>query len=222
MVYFMQLGGGMRTILDDVYLLESTRFVNVFVLGNPKEYCLVDAGMERTADALLSELEDAGFSIGNLTAVILTHSHPDHIGGLPRLLEVSIPKLYAHFADVPSIEQKLRENSKEKADVDIVLENGSLIDVLGGLEVISTPGHTPGCIALYQRQRKIMFFSDVIKVVEGIGLRVGQPEKYNNDTQQTMEDGQKLLGYEIESALLSHGDPLLKEDIHKLYALKRP
>ncbi len=211
----------MRTIFDDIYLLDATGRVNTFVLGNKSEYCLVDTGFPDTADAMIEELQQSGYPLSHLTKIIITHDHPDHIGGLPRLLEVSNPKLYAHKDDVSGIEQKVSKALNRKIAIDVVLVEGSTIEVLGGLEVISTPGHTLGCIALYQRQRKIMFLSDVIKVVDGVGLQIAQPEKYNRDTAQTIQDGLRLLSYDIESALLNHGQPILKADIQSLYDLKK-
>lgn len=42
--------------------------------------------------------------------------------------------------------------------IHISLSDGDCLEALGGLHVISVPEHTPGCIALYQKERKIMFF----------------------------------------------------------------
>jgi glyoxylase-like metal-dependent hydrolase (beta-lactamase superfamily II) len=92
--------------------------------------------------------------------------------------------------------------------VDISLNNGDTINVLGGLNVISVPGHTPGSIALYEEKRRIMFFGDVIRNSEKRGLTVGIPEKFNCDTHQTEADAALLLSYSIDYALLSHGEPV--------------
>ena len=93
--------------------------------------------------------------------------------------------------------------------VDIALRTGEIIDVLGGLQVIHVPGHTPGSIALYQPERQIMFFGDVIRNHPRRGLQIGVPEDYNVDTPQTRRDAHQLVTYPIELALFSHGDPIL-------------
>ena len=81
---------------------------------------------------------------------------------------------------------------------------------MGGLQVINVPGHTPGSIALYQREMKIMFFSDVVRNKGNKGIVIGVPEKFNYDTEQTLKDFKKLISYPIEIALFGHGEPLLK------------
>ncbi len=94
--------------------------------------------------------------------------------------------------------------------VDSTVENGDIIDLLGGFEVINVQGHTPGSIALYNKENKIMFFSDVIRNNEGKGLTLGIPQKFNVDFEQTKKDGEKLIGYDFEIALFSHGEPITK------------
>ena len=210
----------MVRILDDIYMTESTGFVNAYIVGKKQNYTLIDTGFDGTADALINELETAGLKLENIADIIITHGHPDHIGGLKKILAKVNPGLSAHRSDVESIQRELGKADCAKTVIDTVLEDGGNINVLGGLEVINLPGHTPGSIALYQKDKKIMFTGDVIKDVEGRGLCIGVPEEYNNDTEQTLKDGQRILEYEIETLLLSHGAPILKDNIQRLYDLK--
>jgi glyoxylase-like metal-dependent hydrolase (beta-lactamase superfamily II) len=46
--------------------------------------------------------------------------------------------------------------------VDLLLEDGDIVDALGGLRVLHTPGHTPGSISLYQPERGIVFCGDLL------------------------------------------------------------
>ncbi len=210
----------MVEILKDVYSLEKSGFVNIFVIGTREAFSLIDTGIAETAAGVIDELENEGFKLKNLFSIILTHRHPDHIGGLKEILELSTPVLYAHKSDAAAIQSELAKKQCRKIVIDSELEHGDSVDLLGGLEVINLPGHTPGSIALYQRDKKIMFIGDVIKEVDGRGLCIGAPEHYNFDTEQTIRDGLSLLEYDIETALLSHGTPIMKHDIQKLYNLK--
>jgi hypothetical protein len=88
--------------------------------------------------------------------------------------------------------------------VDTTVSNGDTIDALGGLQVIHVPGHTPGSIALYQPQRHIMFFGDII-FNEG-GLKVA-PKIFNVDTAKVTEAAHKLAAYDIDIACFGHGEP---------------
>ncbi|MFB0920773.1 MAG: hypothetical protein QMB62_07820 [Oscillospiraceae bacterium] len=71
-------------------------------------------------------------------------------------------------------------------------------------------GYTPESIALYQAEKKIMFFNDVIRNDEEKGLVIGIPEKFNVNTDQVHIDAKNLLNYPIEYALFGHGSPILK------------
>ncbi len=210
----------MEKIIEGLYIIKNVGVANVFVIGDKENYSLIDTGMENGTDYLIKELKENGFEPGRLSRIILSHYHPDHVGGLKKLMLLSAAVLEAHENDVDSITSVLCSCGCCRDKIDVELKDGDFIDLIGGLEVINVSGHTPGSIALYQRDKKIMFFGDVIKDIEGQGLCIGIPEHYNHDTQQTLKDGQKLLNYEIEIALFSHGEPVLKPDINKLYQLK--
>ena len=216
----------MKKILDDIYLIEGVGSANVFLLKSNKVFTLIDSGIFKQTDLLISQIVKEGFTLNDLNLIILTHCHCDHIGGVAELVKLSNAKVAAHEDDIPYITQDkvidgpyhqmmIEEQKYMKklgcriSHVDITLHDGDIIDVLGGLEVLSVPGHTPGSIALYQSDKKIMFFGDVIRNNEKHGLTVGLPEKFNCDTARVKEDASKLLSYPIELALFSHGDPIL-------------
>lgn len=170
----------MKKILDDVYVIQGIGSANVFLLASGSGITLIDSGIFMQTDQLIDQITKAGFGITQLDMIILTHCHCDHIGGAAALVKQSNGKLAAHEADIPFITQEkvisgpyhhmMIEEQKHMKKlgcqinrVDIALHDGDVIDVLGGLEVISVPGHTPGSIAFYQAERQIMFFGDVIK-----------------------------------------------------------
>ena len=211
----------MLKVTDNIYIPESAVFVKVFVLGDKDDFTLIDTGVPEMGEPIIQELEADGFKLENLKQVILTHKHIDHIGGLKTILEHCSPALAAHENDIAAIEADMKKMQFAKTTIDKHLKDGDIIDLLGGLKVINLPGHTAGSIALYQKNKKMMFVGDVIKDIPDNGLCIGKPEHYNEDTEQTLIDGQKLLEYDIEIALLSHGRPILKDDIDKLYKLKK-
>ena len=92
--------------------------------------------------------------------------------------------------------------------VHVSLKNNDIIDSFGGLKVIHVPGHTPGSIALYQSEKKVMIFGDVIRNKGDKGLVIGVPDKFNFDTNQTIKDAQLLSAYPIKIALFGHGIPI--------------
>lgn len=217
----------MQKIFDNLFLIENEKGANVYLIDNGDSFDLIDSAMFKETDKLIANIEQDGFHIRKLRTVILTHCHCDHIGGAAELVRYTGAKLAAHTEDIPyMLHEKVISGSyhnmmvQEQAfmkqlncviqKVDIPLSDNDIIDTLGGLQVIHVPGHTPGSIALYQPENKIMFFSDVIRNKERKGLVIGIPEKFNFNTEQTIMDAQKLVEYPIDYALFGHGAPILE------------
>lgn len=215
----------MMKIVDNLYLIENKMGANVYLIDNGSSFDLIDSAMFKETDKLVAKIEEAGFKIENLDKIILTHCHCDHIGGAAELVRCTGAKILAQKEDIPYILQKkvisgsyhhmmIQEQTYMKQfncviqKVDTVLINKNVIDTLGGLEVIHVPGHTPGSIALYQPEKKIMFFGDVLRNNKTKGLVIGVPEKFNFDTVQTIKDARLLMKYPIDIALFGHGAPI--------------
>jgi glyoxylase-like metal-dependent hydrolase (beta-lactamase superfamily II) len=218
----------MQEITDDLFIIENEALkANVFVLQAEDDFYLIDTGIFMKTKYLIQTLEDNGFPLSHLKMIILTHCHCDHIGGAAELVRRSSAKLAAHKNDIPFILQErvidgayksmmteeqryMRQLDCAVQRVDYSLGDEDMIDILGGLQVMSVPGHTPGSIALYQADKKIMFFGDVIRNNPEQGLVIGIPEKFNVDTDQVYIDAKKLLNYPIEYALFGHGSSVLE------------
>lgn len=222
----------MKELLENIYIVEGIGSANVFLLKDDDRFTLIDTGIFKMTDKLISMLEDNGFPIANLKTIILTHCHCDHIGGTAELVKYSGAKVAAQVDDIPYILQEqviqgpyhgmmLEEQKYMKQfdcvikKVDIPLKDGDVLDICEGLQIIQVPGHTPGSIALYESKRKIMFFGDVIRNNAKKGITIGRPEKFNYNTSQTIFDAAKLIELPIEYALFGHGDPII-ERVHEL------
>lgn len=218
----------MRELLRDVFIIEDIGTANVFLLKADNGFALIDTGIFKMTNKLIVQIEQYGLSPADIKTVIVTHCHCDHIGGVTELQKLTGAKVAAHADDIPYIlqekvidgpyhgmmaeEQRVmkRLNCNIKT-VDIVLHDGDILDVLGGLRVIHVPGHTPGSIALYAETRRIMFFGDVIRNNKNKGMTIGLPEKFNVDTKQTIADAVILMRMPIDYALFGHGEPILEK-----------
>ena len=105
--------------------------------------------------------------------MVLTHGHFDHIGGLKDIVSKFRPEVSAGAADAETIRRGGRdsifgmtlhpcENVKELSENDII--------DLGDrrFRVIETPGHTEGCICLYDDESGDLFSGDTV-FADGIG-----------------------------------------------------
>jgi hydroxyacylglutathione hydrolase len=126
---------------------------------------IVDTGLE--AGELVEFLQEHSL---NPIAVVLTHGHADHIRGV-NVLRESFPaiKVYIHKLDAAMLAGGM-DNLSDLAGVrvktkpaDVLLEEGDIIELAGiRLEVLHTPGHTPGGISLCARDEGIVFVGDTL------------------------------------------------------------
>jgi len=147
---------------------------NCYVLRSSqaaKDCLIIDAGLE--ADELTNFLKERQL---NPVGVVLTHGHIDHIAGVAALRE-SYPdiKVYIHQLDAKMLTEAQSnlsviaggQFSTEPAD--FILEDESIIDEAGiKLQVMHTPGHTPGGICLYSKDEGAVFTDDTL-FAESIG-----------------------------------------------------
>lgn len=107
---------------------------NCYLLTAGDQGLLIDAADD--APAILDMAREAGVDI---TAVLTTHRHWDHVRALGEVLQATNAKHYASFIDSPAIPE----------DVDVELREGDSIEFAGmKLPIIILRGHTPGGVAL--------------------------------------------------------------------------
>jgi glyoxylase-like metal-dependent hydrolase (beta-lactamase superfamily II) len=138
---------GVETVRDP--LLGALAGANVFILdAGPGKVALVDAGNDKSGAALLAALAKRNLTPAAVSAIFLTHGHPDHTAGC-KLFPAA--EVYAMEPDVALV--------GDAAKVAHPLKDGDVITV-GDLsvEAFSVPGHTPGS-AVYLA-RGVLFFGD--------------------------------------------------------------
>ena len=160
--------------------------VDAFIIAEDgRPLTLIDAGMPWSPWPIRRRIRAIGRHPEEIVRIICTHGHPDHIGGIPRLLDGRTDgSALMHPADIAGLAIGLRHALRRTDDgitrrgrlLDYVtptparlapIQDGDLIPVLGGLRVIHTPGHTPGSICLYAEQHRLLFTGDVLQVMRG-------------------------------------------------------
>lgn len=155
--------------------------IDCLVLGAYETNCYILRQSESAGDCLII---DTGLEAGGLVdflreyklnplAVVLTHGHIDHISGLVQLHEnFSGVKVYVHKHDAKILADQQSNLSflagpapaaGGAIKADFTLEEGSVIEQAGiKLEVLHTPGHTPGGICLHSKKEQIVFVGDTL------------------------------------------------------------
>ena len=68
-----------REVLADLYMY-TTQIANVFFVGSKDRFVIVDAGMPRSREEIISEVEQRFSEFSKPEAIVLTHGHFDHVG----------------------------------------------------------------------------------------------------------------------------------------------
>lgn len=140
-----------------------------------REICLIDAGVSGSAPSLLAMIRNAGVNPGEISALILTHSHPDHIGGALAIQKATGCIVAAHPAERAWIEDP-EVQARERpipgfsmlvvgaVTVDRLLDDGDGVGIgrSRSLAVIHTPGHSPGSLSLFLQDEGVLFSGDAI------------------------------------------------------------
>lgn len=142
---------------------------HVYLIKGSKKNILIDTGVTRHFPLLKDRLSELGLRPEDINFIILTHEHFDHTGATAFFHETAVVAAHRLAANKLDLQDEFvtfnkSRNQPDKAFwVDIWLEDGSIID-LGNyaLRVIHTPGHTSGCICLYESREGLLFTGDTI------------------------------------------------------------
>ena len=138
---------------------------------------------------IIPALCELGIGEDDVRWLLITHTHSDHAGGLPRLSEL-FPRARVGF-----VSELDHSGFRQISDGEVLL---------GGLQVVSLPGHTKNCVGYLDIKTRTLLSGDCLQL-RGIGKYrngVGQPKAY-------AESVARLSGMDIRRIVAAHEyDPL--------------
>jgi glyoxylase-like metal-dependent hydrolase (beta-lactamase superfamily II) len=201
----------------------SSRFHDFSPLNQRNKDCC-----EKIGAAVFGAIRGLGRSPDQLKHLIFTHGHPDHIGSAAAIVRETGARTYMHPLDIPMAESggpfrpmraapgllrrvmcKLFYHPGERLEpvaIDQPLTDGEMLPIAGGIEVIHTPGHCAGQVALLWRPGRMLFAGDVCTNLMGLGDPVGFESLKEGRASQ-----RKLASLSFDAAGFGHGGPIARD-----------
>jgi glyoxylase-like metal-dependent hydrolase (beta-lactamase superfamily II) len=207
--------------------------MNICLLIEGGRITMVDAGLPGSSTGLVAYLDEIGLAPGAIRRVIVTHHHIDHVGGLPEMLERSGAEVWAHRDDAAMIEGAIPRpgipperaeamlaampaeqraaaaaRMKQMSDiaptaVNLRLVGGEELDVLGGVHIVHSPGHTPGHLCLYLPALSLLIAGDLMRLEDGV-IRES-PSGFAADAAQALDSARQAAALGFERFVGYHG-----------------
>lgn len=212
--------------------------VHAFLLDDPAGLTLFDTLFDTDAHRVLAEIKAMGKEVTDLKHIVISHAHRSHIGGLALLKELSGATVLSHAweADIIGGDREAQRvpitpqrplipyakvyylqfgaavgfGHAPKCPIDESIREGTRI---GSIEVIHTPGHTPGHVAFWWPERKVLLAGDAIATYPLFSP--GWPA-FNLNVHQQRDSLHKMIDIAPEFIGVGHGDPIAEDATEKV------
>jgi hydroxyacylglutathione hydrolase len=186
----------------------SLGIVKVFILAGNRPV-LVDTGTRGNAGRILAGLKREGVEPEDISLVLITHTHGDHIGSLAKLKKTIPASVAVHRLDAESL------RGGTGLDPDIVLEDEFDLRQYGvAAKVISTPGHSPGSLSVMLESGEAVVGDLVLPRY----MAFGPPAIafWSASREDSIASIRKVLSFKPSIVHASHGGPFGPEALARL------
>jgi glyoxylase-like metal-dependent hydrolase (beta-lactamase superfamily II) len=165
--------------------------VRCFLVPRADGIVLVDVGPPGTATAIGDAIARVGGAWSDVSDIVLTHAHFDHVGGLAEVaVQASRATVWAGAA----------EDFQGDSNLTKTLTDG---DRVRGLAVLATPGHTPGHISLLDEAGSLVLVGDAVGSAGG-ELTMG-PAAFTADPVRARASLERIASLGLDRVIFSHG-----------------
>lgn len=239
-------GGRLHPVTDDVSYVRLA-IVNAVIFGAPaaERWVLIDTGISGASGRIRRAAEDRFGEDVPPEAIILTHGHFDHVGGLKSLAEHWNVPVYAHTEELPYL---TGERAYPRPDPAVggglmaltsplfpdgpfdyspwikALPADGAVPGMPGWRWLHTPGHAPGHVSLWRDADRALIVGDAfITTKQESAYAVmtqeteihGPPMYYTPDWESARESVERLAALEPETVISGHGRPLHGDDMRR-------
>ncbi|WP_037575537.1 MBL fold metallo-hydrolase [Sporocytophaga myxococcoides] len=225
-----------RQVRQDIYYY-TDQIVNFILFGKPEDnqWILIDTGMPHSSSVVLSAVKERFGENSKPSAILLTHGHFDHVGGVVDLIKEWNVPVYAHPLEFPyltgeksypapdpTVEGGLLAKVSfidpvEPINIKAVLKplpNDHSVPGMPGWQWIHTPGHSPGHVSFFRDEDKALIAGDAFVTVRQDSLykvimqkaEVNGPPRYlTTDWKAAWDSVKKLEALHPEIVVSGHG-----------------
>lgn len=224
------LGQDQSMSRKDAYIMKATAFsnnlfqlthpdaINCYLVREDDGFTLIDTAVSGQAEPIMQEARKLGLPI---VRIVLTHAHVDHVGSLDALhtalpqAQVAISEREARFLSGDRSLDASEPQVPLRGDYPVCQTKPTTLlhdgDRIGSLEVIATPGHTPGHLAFLDTRDRSAIVGDAFHRMEGLAVAGTLTIRFPGLTLATwqkgfsLESARTLLALQPSALAVGHG-----------------
>jgi glyoxylase-like metal-dependent hydrolase (beta-lactamase superfamily II) len=167
---------------------------------------LIDPGHQHLVKSLITQMEKDKNRFEDIRLIIATHVHPDHFEASQTFARAGVlmalhPEEEKFMQEVGGDFYRAFGMEMPEIKVDFLLQEGELKLGAKTLQILHTPGHSPGSISLYWPEKKALFTGDAV-----FPMGVGRTDFPGGDGNLLRESIERLARLDAEWLLPGHGE----------------